>query len=143
MVGRITPQWDVYASYTWIPVATIDKTGSAQANTVGQRVGLTPKHSGSMWLGYQATPKLRLAGGLRGASTNRPVSGTTGAASATARAPGYVAMDLMAEYQFTDTVYAKLNITNATNRTYGDQLYPGFVTLGEARNVRLTVGTRF
>ncbi len=143
VVGRITPQWDVYASYTWIPVATIDQTGSAQANTIGQRVGLTPKHSGSLWLGYQATPKLRLAGGLRGASTNRPVSGTTGAASATARAPGYVAMDLMAEYQFTDTVYAKLNITNATNRTYGDQLYPGFVTLGEARNVRLTVGTRF
>ncbi|QIL45475.1 TonB-dependent siderophore receptor [Acidovorax sp. HDW3] len=143
VVGRITPQWDVYASYTWIPVATIDKTGSAQANTVGQRVGLTPKHSGSLWLGYQATPKLRLAGGLRGVSTNRPVSGATGAASQTARAPGYVAMDLMAEYQFTDTVYAKLNITNATNRTYGDQLYPGFVTLGEARNVRLTVGTRF
>ena len=143
VVGRITPQWDVYASYTWIPVATIDKTGSAQANTVGQRVGLTPKHSGSMWLGYQATPKLRLAGGLRGVSTNRPVSGATGAAMQTARAPGYMAMDLMAEYQFTDTVYAKLNITNATNRTYGDQLYPGFVTLGEARNVRLTVGTRF
>lgn len=143
MVGRLSPKWDIYASYTWIPVATIDQTGSAQAATVGQRPGLTPKQSGSVWLGYQATPKFRVAGGLRGASTNRPVSGTTGAASATARAPGYVAADLMFEYRFTDDVYAKLNINNVTNRTYGDQLYPGFVTLGEARNVRLTVGTRF
>lgn len=143
VVGRINPQWDIYASYTWIPVATIDKTGSAAANTVGQRVGLTPKHSASVWLGYQATPTLRLAGGVRGVSENRPVSGTTGAASATAYAQGYVALDLMAQYNFTSSLYAKLNITNATNRSYGDQLYPGFVTLGEPRNIRLTVGTRF
>ncbi len=143
VVGRLSPKWDIYASYTWIPVAKIDQTGSAQAATVGQRPGLTPKQSGSVWLGYQATAKFRVAGGLRGASTNRPVSGTTGAASATARAPGYVAADLMLEYRFTDDVYAKLNINNVTNRTYGDQLYPGFVTLGEARNVRLTIGTRF
>jgi catecholate siderophore receptor len=143
MVGRLSPKWDIYASYTWIPVAKIDKTGSAAANTIGQRVGLTPKQSGSMWVGYQATPKFRVAGGIRGVSTNRPVSGTTGAASATARAPGYMAADLMFEYRFTDDVYARLNINNVANKTYGDQLYPGFVTLGEARNVRLTVGTRF
>ncbi len=143
VVGRINPKWDIYASYTWIPVATIDKTGSAAANTVGQRVGLTPKHSGSVWLGYQATPALRVAGGVRAVSENRPVSGTTGAASATAYAQGYVAMDLMFQYNFTESMYAKLNINNVTNRSYGDQLYPGFVTLGEPRNVRLTVGTRF
>lgn len=143
VVGRLNPQWDVYASYTYIPTAKIDKTGSAAANTVGQRVGLTPKHSGSIWLGYQATPKFRLAGGVRGVSENRPVSGTTGAASQTARAPGYVAVDLMAEYQITEDVSAKLNVTNAFNRSYGDQLYPGFVTLGEARNVRATVKWRF
>ena len=143
VVGRISPKWDIYASYTWIPVATIDKTGSAAANTVGQRVGLTPKHSGSVWLGYQATEKFRVAGGIRGVSENRPVAGTTGAASATAKAQGYVAADLMFQYNFSESLYAKLNINNVTNRSYGDQLYPGFVTLGEPRNIRLTVGTRF
>ena len=143
VVGKLSPKWEIYASYTWIPTAVIDKTGSASANTIGQRVGLTPKHSGAVWLGYQATSKFRVAGGIRGASQNRPVSGTTGAASATAKAPGYVAGDLMFEYKFNDNTYAKLNINNITNRTYGDQLYPGFVTLGEGRAVRLTVGTRF
>ena len=143
VVGRISPKWDIYASYTWIPVATIDKTGSAAANTVGKRVGLTPKHSGSVWLGYQATEKFRVAGGIRGVSENRPVAGTTGAASATAKAQGYVAADLMFQYNFSESLYAKLNINNVTNRSYGDQLYPGFVTLGEPRNIRLTVGTRF
>ncbi|WP_298214501.1 TonB-dependent siderophore receptor [Acidovorax sp.] len=143
VVGRISPKWDIYASYTWIPVATIDKTGSAAANTVGMRVGLTPKHSGSVWLGYQATDKFRVAGGIRGVSENRPVSGSTGAASATARSQGYVAADLMFQYNFSESLYAKLNINNVANRSYGDQLYPGFVTLGEPRNIRLTVGTRF
>ncbi len=143
VAGRNSPQWDIYASHTWIPVATIDKTGSAAANTVGQRVGLTPKHSGSVWLGYQATEKFRVAGGIRGVSENRPVAGTTGAASATAKAQGYVAADLMFQYNFSESLYAKLNINNVTNRSYGDQLYPGFVTLGEPRNIRLTVGTRF
>ncbi len=106
VVGRISPKWDIYASYTWIPVATIDKTGSAAANTVGKRVGLTPKHSGSVWLGYQATEKFRVAGGIRGVSENRPVAGTTGAASATAKAQGYVAADLMFQYNFSESLYA-------------------------------------
>ncbi|MDD2545911.1 MAG: TonB-dependent receptor, partial [Burkholderiaceae bacterium] len=143
VVGRLNAQWDLYASYTWIPNATIDQAGSAAQNTVGQRVGLTPRHTGSVWLGYQATPQLRVAAGVRGASTNHPLSGTTGAASATARAPGYAVSDWMVEYRFTDAWYAKLNVNNVSNRAYGDQLYPGFVTLGEPRVVRVTVGTRF
>ena len=143
VVGRITPQWEVYASYSYIPVAKIDQAGSAQQNVVGLRVGLTPKQSGAVWLSWQATPQLRLAGGLRGASQNRPLQGTTGAASATAYVPGYVVGDVMVEYKFTPDLYAQLNVGNVTNRLYGDQLYPGFALAGAQRTVLLTVGARF
>jgi len=145
VVGRVTPALEVYVSYSYIPVARIDRAGSsatAQAS-VGQRVGLTPKHTGSVWLSYQAMPKLRIAGGLRAVSENRPLSGMTGAAMATNKAPGYAAVDLMAEYQFSDTLQAQFNATNIGNRTYGDQLYPGFVVLGDPRSFRLTLTKRF
>ena len=49
----------------------------------------------------------------------------------------------MAEYKFTPDTYAQLNVTNLANRTYGDQLYPGFAVLGEGRSIKFTVGTRF
>ncbi|MBB3181382.1 catecholate siderophore receptor [Variovorax sp. Sphag1AA] len=143
VVGRLTPQWEIYASYAYIPDAKIDKAGSTQANIVGSRVGLTPEHSGAVWVSYQATQKFRTAVGIRGASENRPLQGTTGAASTTAYVPGYVVGDLMFEYKFTPDVYAQLNVTNFTNKLYGDQLYPGFVISGAQRTYQATVGVRF
>ncbi|MEJ7685568.1 MAG: TonB-dependent receptor [Variovorax sp.] len=144
IVGRLTPQWEIYLSYSFIPKATIDQVGStATPGTVGSRVGLTPKHSGAAWISYQATPKLRFGGGLRGASENRPLQGASGAASLSNSTPGYVVGDLMAEYKFTPDLYTQVNITNVTNKLYGDQLYPGFVIAGTPRTVLFTVGARF
>jgi catecholate siderophore receptor len=40
-------------------------------------------------------------------------------------------------------VYAQLNVSNLTNKVYGDQLYPSFYTPGEARNAKFTVGVKF
>jgi catecholate siderophore receptor len=142
VVGRINPQWEIYASFTWIPEAKIDKTGSSGVG-LGQRVGLTPEYSASTWLSYQATPKLRVAGGVRAVSENRPLQGTTGAASTTAKAPGYVVADAMVEYKIEEDLTAQFNVTNIANRTYGDQLYPGFVVLGQPRTLKATLTKRF
>ncbi|MCJ0763794.1 TonB-dependent receptor [Variovorax terrae] len=145
VVGRLTPQWEIYLSYAYTPVAKIDQAGSAAAAqaSVGQRVGLTPKHSGSAWVSYQATPKLRVAGGINGASENFALQGTSGAAQLTARAAGYVVADAMVEYKFTEETYMQVNVSNISNKLYGDQLYPGFVISGVPRTVKLTIGTRF
>jgi catecholate siderophore receptor len=142
IVGRITPKLEVYVSYSLIQEAKIDQVGTA-ATGAGQPVGLSPRHSGAVWLSYQALPKLRFAGGARGASENRPLLGTSGAASQVAKAPGYVVYDAMAEYTFTPDLFAQVNITNLANKTYGDQLYPGFYTVGEPRSVKLTLGYRY
>lgn len=143
VVGRLTPQWEVYLSYAYTPTARIDAAGTTALATVGQRVGLTPKNSGSVWVSYQATPKLRVAAGLNGASENFALTGNSGAAQLTARAAGFVVGDAMAEYKFTPDTYMQVNVTNVANKIYGDQLYPGFVILGAPRTVKLTVGTRF
>lgn len=143
VVGRLNPLWEIYASYTWLPVAKIDAIGSTQAASVGSRVGLTPKHSGAVWVSYQAMPKLRVAAGVHGATENRPLQGNTGAASTTARVPGFAVVDAMVEYKFTPDVYAQINVNNLTNKAYGDQLYPGFTILGAKRQVLATVGIRY
>ncbi|WP_241673063.1 TonB-dependent receptor [Lacisediminimonas profundi] len=143
VVGRLTRKLELYLSYSLIPTAVIDQIGSAQANVVGSRVGLTPRQSGAAWLSYQVTPQLRVAGGLHGASQNRPLQGTSGAASTTAQAPGYVVGDLMAEYVFNEKYTAQLNVNNVANRNYGDQLYPGFVITGAPRTALLSLIARF
>ena len=143
VVGRVTPQWEVYLSYAYTPTARINQAGTAAQATIGQRVGLTPKNSGSAWLSYQATPQLRIAGGLNGASENFALQGTSGAAQLTARAAGYLVADAMMEYKVTPDTYVQLNIANLTNKTYGDQLYPAFAVLGAPCTVKMTVGTRF
>src|SRR5450830_1815303 len=145
IVGRLAKNWEIYLSYTRIFSAKIDQAGSAAGAqaSVGQAVGLTPKQSAAMWLAYQATPKLRVAGGVHGSSQNYALAGTTGAAQATARAAGYAVTDFMLEYKINPMWTAQLNVNNVFNRTYGDQLYPGFVTLGAPRTTLLTLATRF
>jgi catecholate siderophore receptor len=142
VVGRLTPKLEVYLSYAWMHRAKIDRVGTA-ATGAGSPVGLTPRHTGALWLSYQMTPRLRLAGGLRGASENRPLQGTSGAASTTAKTPGFLVYDAMAEYTFNRDLFAQLNVQNLTNKVYGDQLYPGFYTPGPGRLVKATIGWRF
>ena len=142
VVGRITRALEIYLSYSYIDEARIDRVGSAVTLTT-TAVGLSPRHTGAAWLSYQVLPKLRIAGGARGASTNRPLQGGTASASLTARTPGYVAYDAMAEYAFDEDVYVQVNVNNVGNKVYGDQLYPGFYTPGEARSVKFTLGARF
>ena len=142
VTGRVTEALEVYLSYSWIHRAWIDKVGTAVTLTTNE-VGLTPKHTGAAWLSYQLSPKWRVAGGARGASINRPLQGGTAAASLTARAPGYVAYDAMVEYTINQDMYVQLNANNLTDKVYGDQLYPGFYTPGEARTVKATLGLRF
>ncbi len=61
--GRITPKWEVFWNHTWIPIARIDQSnqvlaangGGAQVQ--GDRPGLTPRHSGSLWTTYRVLPQ--------------------------------------------------------------------------------------
>lgn len=148
VVGRLTSALEVYLSYSYIHKATIDKVGTAVTgpggtSLVGAAVGLSPKHTGALWLSYQVAPQWRVAGGVRGSSENRPLQGGTGAASLTAKVPGYVAGDAMVEYLISKDAFTQLNVSNVTDRVYGDQLYPGFYTPGEGRMVKLSLGLRF
>lgn len=139
IVGRLTQRLEIYISYSLIPTAVIDAVGSTgNPSQIGPRVGLTPRHSGSIWLSYQANAEWRIAGGINGASRNYPLT-VQGANSA----PGYAVADAMIEYKINPDLFAQLNVTNIRNRLYGDQLYPAFAITGAPRTVLFTLAKRF
>ena len=137
LTGRITPKWEVFGSYAWIPVAKID-IGVAGSEGQGTRPSLTPVHSGTVWSTYQVTPAFRVGGGLNARGAQKPN-----------RNPDFfvarfVTGDLMAEYQAVmDKLIFKLNVSNVTNKLYGDQLYTAHYIPGAGRMVQLTGSYKF
>ena len=142
LAGRITPAWEVYGSYAWIPSAKIDK-GNADGTAltgeqVGQRPSMTPRHSGTVWTTYQLTPTFRLGAGLNARSAQTPNRNPAGVV-----APKFVTGDLLLEYTHSQAVAVKLNVLNVTNAFYADSLYTGHYIQGAARSVQLTMTAKF
>ncbi len=142
IAGRITPKWDIFVSYTWIPDAEIDAgnpDGSAiSGERVGQRPSLTPRNSGSVWTTYQVLPQLRLGAGITARSSQTPNRNPPGVV-----APSFVTGDVMAEYNFSDRIGFMFNVTNVTNTYYADSLYTGHYIVGAPRTITGTLTMRF
>ncbi|MFM2406736.1 MAG: hypothetical protein RL223_4616 [Pseudomonadota bacterium] len=143
IAGRITPKWEVFGSYAWIPAARITKgatlsTGSVTGELQGQRSSLTPRHSGSLWTTYQVHPLVRVGGGLTARSSQTPQANPAGIV-----APRWVTGDLMAEYTPNDNYALKLNVKNVTNKLYADSIYRGHWVPGAPRTIQVTGSVKF
>ena len=137
ITGRLSPQWEVYGSYMWMPVANID-IGVAGSEGQGTRPSLTPEHSGTVWTTYRLTPRFRVGAGLnfRGKQTPNRNPGW--------EADAYVTGDLMAEYTFDfERIVLKANLTNVTDKLYADQLYSGHYIPGAGRTLQVTASFKF
>ncbi len=138
LAGKLSPRWEAFASYSWLPVANIDISSATGGEVQGDRPSLTPQHSGSVWTTYQLTPQWRVGGGLTARSGMQPI-----------RNPGYYAKgwvtgDVMAEYQVSGApLVFKANLSNVTNKLYADALYPGHYIPGAGRLFQLTGSYRF
>lgn len=139
VAGRISSNWDAFVSWTWIPEARIDESNVTTGNSPrkGDRPGLTPKHSGSVWTTYRLSPQWRVGGGLTHRSEQTPLT------SRVVTARGFTTLDLMGEYLINERYSVKLNVKNATNELYADSLYGGFYAPGAARSAELTFKARF
>lgn len=132
LAGRITPKWEVFGSYMWLPVANID-IGVAGSEGQGTRPSLTPRHSGTIWTTYQITPTVRLGGGLNARSSQTPNRNPGWAAES------FVTADLMAEWVVVPNQFKlKANISNVSNKLVADQLYSGHYIPGAGRILALT-----
>lgn len=150
--GRLTPQWEVYGSYMWLPNAKVDQQGSTGSfgNRPGERPGLTPRHSGTVWTTYQLSEPLRIGAGVNFRSKQSPAdigfnqgNATTAPTTAQWFAPGYATVDLMAEYALNNRVTFKANINNLADKYYADSLYRGHYVPGAGRIVQTNVTIKF
>jgi len=141
--GRITPAWEVFWNHTWAPSARIDQSnqvlaaGGGGAQVQGDRPGLTPRHSGSLWTTYRVNPKLRLGLGANYRGSQSPDGNRA------VKAAGFVTVDIMAEYALTELTTLKFNVSNLTDKLYADTLYRGFYGPGQPRRVQLTLKHMF
>ncbi|MEO7336250.1 MAG: TonB-dependent receptor, partial [Caldimonas sp.] len=141
LAGRITPKWEVFGSYAWIPSAKIDKAAFGVAPSgehEGDRPSLTLRHSGTLFTTYQLTPAFRFGGGLNARSSQTPNRNPPGIV-----APSFVTADLLAEYAFSPQIALKLNVINVTNKLYADSLYTAHYIAGQPRTVYATMTVRF
>ena len=142
VVGRLTPRWEVFGSYMWMPIAEVDQaasTATTAGNRVGDRPGLTPKNSGTLWTTYQLTQQWRVGGGVNFRSKQAPADTTPPAWEA----PGFATVDLMAEYIINDQFSVRGNITNVGDKYYGESLYRGHYVPGAGRLYQMTLAARF
>jgi len=145
VTGQITDAWDIYASYTWIPEARVDEaasTATAGGARKGDRPGLTPRHSGTVWNTYKFLPQWRAGVGLNFRSKQAPADINT-PANGIYNAPGFATLDLMAEYALSKVYTVKANVTNVANKVYADQVYRGFYVPGAGRLVQVTLSAKF
>ena len=137
--GRLAAAWDIFYNHTWIPSAAIDQSNviSGSAQRLGDRPGLTPKHSASLWSTYRVTPVWRIGLGLNYRSSQNPEGNRD------VTAPAFTTADAMVEYTVSENTTLKLNVTNLSNKLYADALYRGFYVPGAARAVQLSLKTSF
>lgn len=136
VTGRLTPKWEVYGSYMWMPIAKID-IGAEGAEGQGSRPSLTPRHSGTVWSTYQITPQWRVGAGVNFRSSQTPNRNPGWAV------PSYVTADLMAEYNINDRYTIKANLSNVTNKLYADSVYSGHYIPGAGRIFQVTGSIKF
>jgi len=126
----------------WMPIARVDEAASTSTtvgNRVGDRPGLSPRHSGTVWTTYQLTPRWRVGGGLNFRSEQAPADVTAPGWEA----PGFVTADLMAEYQINDRFSLKGNVSNLADKYYAEALYRGHYIPGAGRLVQVSFNARF
>jgi catecholate siderophore receptor len=139
IVGRITPEWEVFGNFTWMPVAKIDVSSANSGEVQGSRPSLSPRYSGSLWTAYQVLPQLRLGAGLNARSGQTPIRNPAGI-----YAPKFVTADLMAEYTvIPEQLLFKLYVSNVANKLYADQLYSSFYVPGTGRVTSVTGTYKF
>jgi catecholate siderophore receptor len=133
LTGRITPDWDLYASVAAMDGKIVTGSPNVQGNTP---LGLA-RVAGSLWSVYRLGHGWEVGGGVRGQTgtwltdTNLPGS----------RIPAYAILDATLAY-VTDRYEVRLNLYNLTDRQYfigGYQNAPNRVLPGAPFSGAVTV----
>ena len=121
--GNVTNRWKLYSGFTYLQ----SKVTSSPNNTfaVGQALGGTPKHSFNVFTTYDVNSHWTLGGGLQyvGEQTSGVQPAPTGNLKVTI--PGYTVADIYITYKFSPKTQLRLNMYNAFDKRYIQQMAEG------------------
>lgn len=124
--GNLSQRWKLYGGYTYLD----SKVTAAPTNpfAVGQGLGGTPQHTFNLFTTYDVTPQWTLGGGLQHVSDQTSgvePSPPAGNANRVVRIPAYTVADLYATYKFSPRTQVRMNLFNAFDKRYIQQLAEG------------------
>ncbi|MCR0985365.1 TonB-dependent receptor [Roseomonas populi] len=136
--GRITPEWNILASYTHLNSET---TSSTTAVNVGKRVQFVPENAASLWTTYDIAREM-------------PYNATVGLGvtwrgqvylnqANTAEAPSNFSLDALVQHRINQNLTLRVNGYNLTNRTNYEGLFANRVVVAAGRTVLFSVAAEF
>lgn len=136
--GTVTARWFLHASFADLDAAILRSNSVLSGVSIeGNRPGLTPKRSGSIWTTVDVTPKLTFGGGVTAAGDRFTSNDNL------VLMPKYARLDAVASYRL-GRYAVSVNVQNLANARYYEsaggnfQIYPG-----APRNALLTVRYAF
>ena len=133
--GEIHDRWTVFAGYSYLDG---EVTRSNQPGEVGTRLDNLPRHSGSVWLSYRVAEPLMIGGGFQHVGGRR--SDITAPAGFTVvRVPAYTVADFYAEFDVSEKVAVRLNITNLFDAYYFQSFFNNHSIPSAARAASVAV----
>ena len=134
--GRITPNWEIIAGYTYLDATAVGLAGvDAAGNPIHGPIPNTAHNQANLWTVYDFEHGFRLGAGLN--YTGRINAGTDNATIPgnvlVAHVPSHVSFDAMAAYSITDTLSVQLNGYNLADDYYFVNSY--FTRPGENHTV--------
>jgi catecholate siderophore receptor len=132
-IGRITPDWQVSAGYTF-------QNGYLRGND-DVRLAQVPKHQLSLWNRYDVTDKLGAGLGIIHQSSQFAANRTT---PTTTRLPSFTRVDAALFYTVSEQVKVQLNVENLFDTTYfSDAHNNNNISTGAPINGRLSLQVKF
>ena len=128
--GRITENWQVIASYTYLDSEVIDSNTPTE---VGNRLGNVPKHSGSLWTLYTLPQGVEIGGGVR------YVDARYTNVSNTRKVDDYWVADATLGYDINEKMTLRVNVFNIFDERYADALGGGHFIPGPGRSAVATL----
>lgn len=139
--GNVTERWSVFGG---LVVMETEVTDSSTPAWIGRELANVPTTQFSLLSKYKLTDKLTV--GAQATYANETYAGLLAKSDAGYFLPSHWRFDALAEYKFTDSFSAQVNVVNLTNEVYYDALYRSaspFVFVAPGRAAYLTLNWKY
>lgn len=146
LTGKITPEWDMQAAYSYLDSKIISSAISAvtPVSANGNRVPYISKHNFSVWTTYDIASMFKGLPGhlLVGGGLNYRSDYFVNDANSM-RIPAATTLDAMVSYDPSDRYHVALSVKNLTNALAYSSAFIGYATPAAGRTVTLTASAKW